>query len=89
MKKIALVEHFITPEFIKYTQTDFDAMHPEDVKMFLKKLSDFDEIRLEEMDKAGIDISVLSLTDPGVQRENDTRQATTLAAKLMIFSLKK
>lgn len=75
MKKIALEEHFITPDFMAYTQRDFDHMRKDQVETFKKTLLDVDEERLEAMDKGGIDISVLSMTAPGVQVEKEPKLA--------------
>jgi 2,3-dihydroxybenzoate decarboxylase len=44
-----------------------------------RRLADFDQLRLETMDKAGIDLVVLSVTTPGVQAEKDTKTAIRLA----------
>lgn len=82
MKKIALEEHFNTPEFMQRTEEDFAAMDPKDVVVFKRKLLDIDEIRINEMDKAGIEISVLSLTDPGVQGKMDAAEALVLAPQV-------
>jgi 2,3-dihydroxybenzoate decarboxylase len=89
MRKIALDEHFITPDFVKYTQTDFAAMKKQTVNEFLTNLYDFDYYRLETMDKAGIEISVLSLANPGVQREPNTALAVALAQKANDFLAEK
>ncbi|GFG76463.1 hypothetical protein [Mycobacterium botniense] len=43
------------------------AFKPECAKQILPRLTDFTEYRLPEMDDAGIDIQVLSLTVPGLQ----------------------
>jgi 2,3-dihydroxybenzoate decarboxylase len=42
---------------------------------FRRRLPDFTEFRLPEMDKAGIDVQVLSLTSPGVQMQPDVAVA--------------
>lgn len=80
MKKIALEEHFITQDFLKYSEKeDFAAMNPEDVNAFQWRLLDLNGSRIEAMDKAGIDISVLSLTAPGIQGEQDPGVAIEMA----------
>jgi 2,3-dihydroxybenzoate decarboxylase len=90
MKKIALEEHFITADFLEYTQkSDFVAMNPENAKDFQVRLLDFDNLRIKAMDQAGIDISVLSLTDPGVQGEFETDRAIQLAHKTNAFLAEK
>jgi 2,3-dihydroxybenzoate decarboxylase len=90
MKKIALEEHFITDELLKYTQeSDFVSMNPQKVKDFQERLLDFDQLRIAAMDQAEIDISVLSLTDPGLQGELDTDTAVTLSKKTNLFLAEK
>ena len=86
MRKIALEEHFITADFLQDTQkVDFSAMNPENASEFQTRLLDFDDLRLRSMDEAGIEISVLSLTDPGIQGIADTKTATELASKTNAF----
>ncbi|MFA6916112.1 MAG: amidohydrolase family protein [Parachlamydiales bacterium] len=83
MKKIALEEHFVNDDFLPYTsKADFKVMDAKDVEDFKTRLLDIGEIRIQEMDKAGIDIAVLSLTDPGLQGELDTPTALKLAPKV-------
>jgi hypothetical protein len=58
-RKIALEEHFTTPALArKYVArpTRSDALFT-DIE---RRLADFDQLRLETMDKAGIDLAVLS-----------------------------
>jgi 2,3-dihydroxybenzoate decarboxylase len=77
-RKIALEEHFTTPELAKRNvarPTRSDTIFA-DIE---RRLVDFDELRLEVMDKAGIDLAVLSVTTPGVQAERDTKTAVKLA----------
>lgn len=86
MKKIALEEHFITPDFLQATQeVDFSSMNPKLVADFQKRLLDFHDLRIEAMNQAGVEISVLSLTDPGIQGIKDAQKATHLASKTNEF----
>lgn len=82
-RKIALEEHFSTPDLSRYVArpTQSDALFA-DIE---RRLVDFDALRLETMDKAGIDICVLSVTTPGVQAEPDTATAVTLARQANDF----
>ena len=76
MKLIALEEAFW------YDQLSSDGTphavvpaKPEVIAGWRRKLPDFTEYRLPEMDKHGIDMQVLSLTTPGVQMQPDTQTA--------------
>ncbi|MGA2312330.1 MAG: hypothetical protein ABSF87_08205, partial [Xanthobacteraceae bacterium] len=78
MKKIALEEHFITAELSQYSigQHSVQSMGgagghsaAKVSQRFAEQLVEFDGMRLEAMDKAGIELSVLSVTTPGVQAE--------------------
>src|SRR5699024_8840986 len=44
-------------------------------RSLLEKLADFKDIRLQEMDRGGIDLAVLSQSGPGVQVELDMAKA--------------
>ena len=46
-----------------------------------RRLSDFTEYRLPEMDRAGVDVQVLSLTSPGIQMQSDVEIAKSYARK--------
>ncbi len=81
MKKIVLEEHFISPEFVPYTMPYYKFFGQDAIQHILGKLSDLDSQRLEAMDKAGIDIAVISLTSPGVQSEPNKEVAVNLAHK--------
>jgi 2,3-dihydroxybenzoate decarboxylase len=79
--KIALEEHFASPEL---DERGLVAKPPPARRNALfaeieRRLFDLDEMRLEAMDRAGIDLCVLSVTIPGVQGEKDTQAAIELA----------
>jgi 2,3-dihydroxybenzoate decarboxylase len=75
VKKIALEEHFLCPGFEGYWQTTVGDVDPAIYAQVVARLSDFGELRLAAMDKAGIARSVLSLAGPGVQAEPDVATA--------------
>ncbi|WP_315701949.1 MULTISPECIES: amidohydrolase family protein [unclassified Bradyrhizobium] len=78
IRKIALEEHYSTPELAKTyvaRPTRSDTLFA-DIE---RRLADFDQLRLEAMDAAGIELSVLSVTTPGVQAVADTDLAIRLA----------
>jgi 2,3-dihydroxybenzoate decarboxylase len=75
VKKIALEEHFLCPGFEGYWQTTVGDVDPAIYAQVVARLSDFGELRLAAMDKAGIARSVLSLAGPGVQAEPDVAAA--------------
>src|SRR3984957_17061640 len=78
IRKIALEEHFTTPELAKRNvarPTRSDTIFA-DIE---RRLGDFDQLRIETMDQAGIDLTVLSVTTPGVQAERDAKTAIKLA----------
>jgi 2,3-dihydroxybenzoate decarboxylase len=79
VRKIALEEHFVTPALAIYAKELGKSIAPEPMQYFKERLFDFDNLRLEEMDKYGIDISVLSVTSPGVQVEPDRKVAVRKA----------
>lgn len=77
--KIALEEHFVLPAFLDYLAKAMPAVSPDANRAFVASLSDFGEQRLKAMDAAGVRLSVLSLTGPGVQMEPDAARAARLA----------
>ncbi|MGK4585782.1 amidohydrolase family protein [Kitasatospora sp. HPMI-4] len=74
--KIALEEHFNLPEFSNELP---QYVNPEMMREIARRLLDLGEERLAEMDAAGIDYSLLSLTAPGIQGETDPQRAVTRA----------
>ena len=75
VKKIALEEHFLCPGFIEYWNPTVAEMPAEKRDNLLKRNTDFGEMRLSSMDKAGIARAVLGLAGPGVQAERDAATA--------------
>jgi 2,3-dihydroxybenzoate decarboxylase len=81
MKKIALEEHFISPGLVEYwLPTMADVPKPVCDKIHAR-LTNFDDLRLGEMDAAGIAFAVLGASGPGVQVETDTARAIQKAAE--------
>lgn len=67
LSKIALEEHFMTPGFEEQSKTFLDNMPSKAADRLRRDLSDTGSERLAVMDAAGISVSVLSQTGPGVQ----------------------
>jgi 2,3-dihydroxybenzoate decarboxylase len=76
VKKIALEEHFLCPGFEDYWRSTVGDVDPAILKQVSARLTDFGELRLAAMDRAGITRSVLSIAGPGVQAEKDANTAT-------------
>lgn len=79
MGKVAVEEHFVCPEHEEYVSKAW--MSPEMHRRMIARLSDVGEGRLEEMDRSGIDLAVLSLVTEGVQAEPDAARAATKASR--------
>lgn len=76
MKLIALEEAFWYDKLATVgTPAGHIPVRPGAVADWTRKLVDFTEFRLPEMDKHGVDMQVLSLTAPGVQMQPDTEIA--------------
>lgn len=74
--KIALEEHWESAEFHATGSHDFtDPLYFADVQ---RRLQEVDE-RVEDMDRNGIGISILSLTQPGIEGVTDKGKAVDLA----------
>lgn len=87
MRTITLEEHYATPAFMDgpgrqlREQAQAAHAHPQVAAGFaqlLAQLGDLDERRIADMDAAGIDMQVLSLTAPGVE-QLDATEAIVLA----------
>ena|SRR5665647_736987 len=88
MRKIALEEHFTTPDLSRHAKGPGSSMDRKGFGRFESRLVEFDGMRLEAMDKAGIDLAVLSVTTPGVQAEVDTAVAIKRAHEANDFLAK-
>ncbi len=87
MRTITLEEHYATPAFMEgpgrqlKDQAQAARAHPQvaaGIAQLLDRLCDLDDRRIADMDAAGIDMQVLSLTSPGVE-QLDATEAVTLA----------
>jgi 2,3-dihydroxybenzoate decarboxylase len=85
VQKIALEEHFLPPGLIDSWRPTMTDVAPALVDQLLKRLTDFDGLRLEMMDKAGIARAVLSVSGPGVQAERDANAAIRQAREANDF----
>jgi 2,3-dihydroxybenzoate decarboxylase len=81
LKKIALEEHFITESLAPYAAGNRPTKDADVFAELRRRLADFDSLRLEAMDEAGIAYAVLSATVPGVQAEPDPAKAFDLARR--------
>jgi predicted TIM-barrel fold metal-dependent hydrolase len=87
MRTITLEEHYATSAFIGgpgrqlQDQAQAARAHPQvaaGIAQLIDQLCDLDERRIADMDAAGIDVQVLSLTSPGVE-QLDATEAVELA----------
>jgi 2,3-dihydroxybenzoate decarboxylase len=74
-RKIALEEHFLVEGFANMGRTEGSGPAAAFRRQAAERLPEIDALRLEAMDKAGIDRAVLSLFQPGIQGERDTATA--------------
>lgn len=74
-RKIALEEHFVAEDFANMGRTEGSGPAAAFRRQAAERLPEIDARRLEAMNKAGIDIAVLSLFNPGVQGERNTATA--------------
>lgn len=76
MRTIALEEHFSTPAFLAGPGKDLERFG--EGRRHAKSLSEVGAGRIAAMDDAGIDVQVLSLTQPGIEPLSG-REAISLA----------
>ncbi|TYB44103.1 amidohydrolase family protein [Actinomadura chibensis] len=81
LKRIALEEAFSLPGMGSKVGTMVGDPHyrADAVAGWNRRLTDFTEFRIPDMDAHGIDVQVLSLTAPGIQAERDTAEAVAKA----------
>ena len=77
--KIAVEEHFVTPE-LKDTIFGSIGWEPAEWEAMAAALQETDEVRLADMDAAGIEIAAISLAAPCIQDVVDPADATAKAA---------
>jgi predicted TIM-barrel fold metal-dependent hydrolase len=81
MRTITLEEHFVTPGFLDGPGRDLKEQARKvgsSAERLLRDLCDLGEGRIAQMDAAGIDVQVLSVTQPGVEQLEAT-EALALA----------
>lgn len=85
MRKIALEEHFVTPDLVGYGSTTSSIAQPQAWAAASRRLLDLTGERLDQMDEHGLDMQVLSLNSPGIQAERDPQIAVTKAKTVNDF----
>ena len=75
MNKIALEEHFSVPDLAHYASGPSVGSDERTSRDIVRRLADFDDLRLQAMDQAGVAKAVLSHTVPGVQAAASEREA--------------
>ncbi|MGD0005912.1 MAG: amidohydrolase family protein [Anaerolineaceae bacterium] len=87
MRTITLEEHYASPAYLEgpgsqlKQQAQEARAHPRsgmDMARLVEQLCDLDQLRIADMDAAGIDMQVLSLNSPGVE-QLDASEAVTIA----------
>jgi len=71
MRTITLEEHFATPDFLDGPGRDLKEQARQfggRAEQLIRDLCDLSEGRIAQMDAAGIDVHVVSLTEPGVEQ---------------------
>ncbi len=67
MRTITLEEHFATPAFMEGAGKRLKGLSLGGNNRIAEQLLDLGDGRIREMDRAGIDVQVLSLTSPGAE----------------------
>jgi 2,3-dihydroxybenzoate decarboxylase len=82
IKKIALEEHFQLPAYNPEPDSILGKITEGSYLAELGRRLGDPAIRLAEMDQAGVELAVLSLTTPGIQGEPDPREAVRRARQM-------
>ena len=80
INKIALEEHFSIGDLLP-TSEELEFFDPQVLGVIEPLLPELAEKRLANMDKAGIEIAVLSQTAPGIQAIADSTKASAMAKR--------
>jgi len=88
IRKIAIEEHVLGPiadpkNFLKHVEES--GVGGRWAEAAVERLTDMNASRLEEMDVAGIDVSILSLTSPGIEEIVDAAMAVQTARSVNDF----
>lgn len=84
--KIALEEHYESADFRAAGTHDFT--NPDYFQKVQQRLLDID-LRIEDMDKNGIQTYIMSLTQPGIEAIMDTGEAVKMAREMNDYCAKK
>ena len=89
MRTITLEEHFATPRFLDGPGRDdlkeqAEKLNNARATRLITQLCDLGDKRIAEMDAAGIDMQIMSLTAPGVE-QLEAAEAISLAAETNDF----
>ena len=71
VRKIVLEEHYSHPSLAEYVGDLAEIIEAQHMSFYKSRLLDLEDVRIREMDKNGVDVSVLSVTTPGVQVERN------------------
>jgi predicted TIM-barrel fold metal-dependent hydrolase len=87
--KVAIEEHFLGPNSNPHDHEDAIIRHsgigPKWAAAAVQRLADLSSTRIDEMDAAGIDVSILSLTSPGIEQISDPGVAIETARSVNDF----
>lgn len=92
LRKIAIEEHFMVPEatnpggvFDPAAFARVSGIEVAFLDVVMRRMADLRQRRIEEMDQAGIDIALLSLTAAGIEALPDAARARDAASKVNDF----